>query len=105
MCLLLCWGCSSLNRCRFSADLGWGLLICIVLDAITARTAAADTGHALFETVETAIHGLIAEIHPKAPRIILSFGGRRERSYRSNELSMKSGNFISSSIRCFSLAY
>ena len=68
-----------MSRCRvFRTDLGWWGLICIILDAITACTAAAETGHALFKTVETAIYGFIAEIHSEAPRIILSFGGSGE---------------------------
>jgi hypothetical protein len=53
--------------------LGRGWLIRIVFDALIM--AAAETGHALFETVESAILDFVSQIYPGAPRIILTFGG------------------------------
>ena len=47
-------------------------------------TAAAETGLALFKTIKTAILDLVSQIYHCAPRVILSFGGRREKGYRSN---------------------
>jgi hypothetical protein len=74
-----------LSRCRaFGCDvhalraLGWGWLICIILDAMIA--AAGETGLALFKTLESAILDCIAQIYPSAPRIILSFDGGRKTS-------------------------
>ena len=68
-----------MSRCSrvFRADaLRWGRLICIIFDAKIVR--AAETGLALFETVEIAIRDYIAQIRHSAPGITLSCNGRRE---------------------------
>ena len=69
--------------CVFRTDaLGRRWLICIIFDAKIVR--AAETGLALFKTVEIAILNYIAQIRHSAPGIALSFDGRREAGCQSN---------------------
>ena len=76
-----------MSRCRtFGTNgLGWRWLICIIFDAKIVR--AAETGLALFKTVEIAILDYIAQIRDSAPGITLSFSfsGRRENGRQSND--------------------
>jgi hypothetical protein len=82
-----------LSRCRtFGTNgLGWRWLICIIFDAKIVR--AAETGLALFKTVEIAILDHIAQICHSTPRITLSFDGRRENGCQSNDAERKKWKF------------
>jgi hypothetical protein len=50
---------------------------------------ATETSLALFKALESAIFNHIAQIGPRAPRIILSFDGGRKRGGRSNNTERK----------------
>ena len=82
-----------MSRCRtFDTNgLGWRWLISIVFDAKIVR--AAETGLALFKTVEIAILDYIAQICDSAPWITLSFNGRWKNGCQSNGAERKKWTF------------
>jgi hypothetical protein len=65
---------------------GWWLIRIIFYASIAAAT---ETSLTLFKTVETAIQDFITQIHPSAPRIILSFGGGPENGHQGNGAKRK----------------